>query len=103
MNKLLSLLLSLVLIAHGGANHVDDDKFSILEEFENLRIEEDDGVEHFEAWTSERGVKVIVNVDSFGAAGDGISDDTQVHILIIFIFLFMLKWMNYYSALVEKM
>lgn len=80
MDKLLFLLLSFLLLARGGANHIDDDKFSIIEELKNLQIEEDDEVDHFEAWTNERGVKVMVNVDSFGAAGDGISDDTQVHI-----------------------
>lgn len=30
------------------------------------------------SWTVGRGHKVLVNVDSFGAAGDGVSDDTKV-------------------------
>ncbi|OMO78244.1 Glycoside hydrolase, family 28 [Corchorus capsularis] len=55
-----------------------NDNFNILEELENLDIDEED-VEPFEipSWTSERGGKVLVNVDSFGAVGDGVSDDTE--------------------------
>lgn len=39
------------------------------------------------SWTSEFGSKVLVNVDSLGAVGDGISDDTKVHILLT-------RWIN---------
>ncbi|KDO82376.1 hypothetical protein CISIN_1g0424472mg, partial [Citrus sinensis] len=55
------------------------DNIALLGELENLNVEEENEVELFEepSWTSERGGKVLVNVDSFGAAGDGVSDDTQ--------------------------
>ncbi|PPS15955.1 hypothetical protein GOBAR_AA04632 [Gossypium barbadense] len=54
------------------------DKFNILGELEDLDIAEED-MELFEgpSWISERGGKVLVNVDSFGAVGDGVSDDTE--------------------------
>lgn len=54
----------------------------ILDELESFDIEEDDEMNVFKipSWTSERGSKVLVNVDSFGAIGDGVSDDTQVSI-----------------------
>ncbi|KAJ4711085.1 Pectin lyase-like superfamily protein [Melia azedarach] len=58
------------------------DNIAMLGEFENLDIEEENESELFEvpSWTSERGGKVLVNVDSFGAAGDGVSDDTQAFV-----------------------
>ncbi|XP_050207132.1 probable polygalacturonase At1g80170 isoform X2 [Mercurialis annua] len=58
------------------------DKFSILEELESFEVDEENDVELFDtpSWTSERGGKVLVNVDSFGAAGDGVSDDTQAFV-----------------------
>jgi hypothetical protein len=34
-------------------------------------------------WTEERSGKVPVNVESFGAVGDGVADDTQVGTVII--------------------
>ncbi|KAK9277548.1 hypothetical protein L1049_007093 [Liquidambar formosana] len=51
----------------------------MLGELASLDIEEENDVEFFEipSWTSERGAKVLVNVDGFGAVGDGVSDDTQ--------------------------
>ncbi|KAK2636510.1 hypothetical protein Ddye_031302 [Dipteronia dyeriana] len=58
------------------------DKIVMLEELESLDIEEDNQVELFDvpSWTSERGGRVLVNVDSFGATGDGVSDDTQAFV-----------------------
>ncbi|KAL5826754.1 hypothetical protein ACOSQ3_018595 [Xanthoceras sorbifolium] len=58
------------------------DNIVMLEELESLEIEEDNEVELFDvpSWTSERGGKVLVNVDSFGAVGDGVSDDTQAFV-----------------------
>lgn len=54
------------------------DKFNILEELEDMDIaEEDTDFLESPSWTSEHGGKVLVNVDSFGAVGDGVSDDTQ--------------------------
>ncbi|KAI4328279.1 hypothetical protein L6164_020646 [Bauhinia variegata] len=51
----------------------------MLEELESLEIEEESEVEFSDipSWKSERGGKVLVNVDSFAAVGDGVSDDTQ--------------------------
>lgn len=52
-----------------------------------LRVAEqdypDEGENDFESdqllyWESEHVNKVLVNVDAFGAVGDGVSDDTQV-------------------------
>ncbi|KAL5759840.1 hypothetical protein ACOSP7_018352 [Xanthoceras sorbifolium] len=58
------------------------DNIVMLEELESLEIEEDNEVELFDvpSWMSERGGKVLVNVDSFGAVGDGVSDDTQAFV-----------------------
>ncbi|KAJ7953599.1 Pectin lyase-like superfamily protein [Quillaja saponaria] len=55
------------------------DNIGMLEELESMHIEENYGIELSEipAWKSERGGKVLVNVDSFGAVGDGVSVDTQ--------------------------
>lgn len=59
----------------------------ILREVDNLEFEieegDDDEVELFEEpfWTSSRANKVLVNVDTFGAVGDGVSDDTNVSIV----------------------
>ncbi|KAK6252523.1 hypothetical protein QUC31_014243 [Theobroma cacao] len=79
MDKLfLVSFLGLLIAACGVAGNMLDDNFNLVREAEDLDIAEDD-VELFEipSWTSERGGKVLVNVDSFGAVGDGVSDDTQ--------------------------
>ncbi|MCL7031435.1 hypothetical protein MKW94_000948 [Papaver nudicaule] len=51
---------------------------------ENLDIELEDDIEgeflEMPGWESRGGGKVLVNVDSFGAVGDGISDDTQAFV-----------------------
>lgn len=50
---------------------------------------EDDEIDFFDlpSWSSERGSKVLVNVDGFGAVGDGVSDDTKVsNMLIVLVF-----------------
>ncbi|RAL40011.1 hypothetical protein DM860_008151 [Cuscuta australis] len=46
---------------------------------ERWEIEEDDGAELLDlpSLTNGRGNKILVNVDSFGAVGDGVSDDTK--------------------------
>ncbi|XVE85091.1 hypothetical protein DITRI_Ditri17bG0064400 [Diplodiscus trichospermus] len=71
-------LLGLLIAAYGVAENMSSDNFNILRELEDLDIAEED-VELFEipSWTSEHGGKVLVNVDSFGAVGDGVSDDTK--------------------------
>lgn len=80
----------LLIAAHAVAGNMVYDNIAMLGEFENLDIEEENESELFEvpSWTSERGGKVLVNVDSFGAAGDGVSDDTQVHICVVTDFYF---------------
>lgn len=76
------LLLSLlIVVSHGGANYMNqiDTKFSIIEELMSLQVDDNEELSKVvPSWTSERGSKVLVNVDSFGAGGDGLSDDTQV-------------------------
>ncbi|CAH1454568.1 unnamed protein product [Lactuca virosa] len=51
------------------------DSLDMLED-KSLKIEDDSDLP---SWSGdERGVRVLVNVDSFGAVGDGVSDDTKV-------------------------
>lgn len=53
---------------------------SKLEDFE-VRRESDNHEFEFEDllfWESDHSHKSLVNVDAFGAVGDGVSDDTQV-------------------------
>lgn len=45
--------------------------------------EEEDEEIGIEMWGADVSGKVSVNVDSFGAVGDGIADDTQVGTVII--------------------
>lgn len=83
MDKLFLLsFVGLLIVAHGVAGNMVFDNIDMLEELENFDIEEEYEVEtsSIPSWTSERGSKVLVNVDSFGAVGDGVSDDTQVNI-----------------------
>jgi hypothetical protein len=62
---------------NGGEDHIEE----IGEEW---WVEEEDGEEiGIKMWGEERPGKVPVNVDSFGAVGDGIADDTQVCRVII--------------------
>lgn len=75
--------LGLLIAAYGVAGNVVYDKFNILEELEDMDIAEDTDFLESPSWTSEHGGKVLVNVDSFGAVGDGVSDDTQVYIYYI--------------------
>lgn len=73
--------LGLLIAAQSVAGNMIYDNIGVLEELESLDFEEENEVEAspIPSWTSERGSKVLVNVDSFGAAGDGVSDDTQVN------------------------
>ncbi|XP_074309878.1 putative polygalacturonase At1g80170 isoform X2 [Silene latifolia] len=56
-----------------------NDKLAVLgelgsfEAYEGVEIEDSE----FPSWHSKQGGKVLVNVDSFGAVGDGIADDSQ--------------------------
>ncbi|KAH8518279.1 hypothetical protein H0E87_000215 [Populus deltoides] len=83
MDKLFIItLLGLLILANGVAENMVFNNFAILEELESFEIDEENDVVLFDipSWTSERGGKVLVNVDSFGAVGDGISDDTQAFV-----------------------
>lgn len=76
----LIFLFCLLILAYGNEESNLSDNNTVREYLDNLNIEEGDEVELFElpSWTSERGSKILVNVDGLGAVGDGISDDTQV-------------------------
>jgi len=82
-------LLALLIAAHGVAGSMMCDSIGMLEELKSLEsfdIEEEPEVEELSdipSWRSEHGGKVLVNIDSFGAAGDGESDDTEVTSCII--------------------
>ena len=77
--------IGLLIVAHGVAGNMVCDNIGMFEELENLDIEEENEAELslIPSWTSERGSKVLVNVDSFGAVGDGVSDDTQVNMCFL--------------------
>lgn len=78
---IIPILMLLILVAAAKAGTRFSDKSNIVEELESFDIEEEEESELFdiaELLRSERGSKVLVNVDSFGAAGDGVSDDTKV-------------------------
>ncbi|KAJ6770796.1 hypothetical protein OIU79_021440 [Salix purpurea] len=80
MDKLFIIaLLGLLILVNGAAENLVYNRFAMLEELESFEIDDEDDMGLFDipSWTSERGGKVLVNVDSFGAVGDGISDDTQ--------------------------
>lgn len=91
MAKLLltSFICLLVITGRGVAGNNEHDKFNILEEFGSDEIDEENEEENSEipSWNGEHRIKVLVNVDSFGAAGDGVSDDTQVCIFTYNLFL----------------
>ncbi|XP_011009731.1 PREDICTED: probable polygalacturonase At1g80170 [Populus euphratica] len=73
-------ILGLLIVAHGVTGNMAFDSIAMLEKLETFDIGEVDDTELSKvvpSWTSGRGGKVLVNVDSFGAVGDGVSDDTQ--------------------------
>ncbi|XP_019052350.1 PREDICTED: probable polygalacturonase At1g80170 [Nelumbo nucifera] len=80
----LLLVFVLVAAAHGVAeNNIYDDIAMLRELDEDLNF----GVTEIEeelletpGWRSERGGKTLFNVDSFGAVGDGVADDTQAFV-----------------------
>ncbi|XP_015578604.1 probable polygalacturonase At1g80170 [Ricinus communis] len=83
MDKLfIVFFLGLLTVVHGVAGNMLYNNIGMLEELESFEVDEENEVELFDtpSWTSERGGKVLVNVDSFGAAGDGVSDDTQAFV-----------------------
>ncbi|CAA2944434.1 probable polygalacturonase At1g80170 [Olea europaea subsp. europaea] len=85
MDKILFLaLIVLLLVPCRNAEPKFSPEFEGLGELENLDVE-GNGEEEFEflelpSWESDRASKILVNVDAFGAAGDGTSDDTQAFV-----------------------
>lgn len=81
-NLFFSLLVLLVTTVHGIQEHTLTNHIFMPGEFESWNVEGGDQMVEeafeFSTWTSEGGGSVLVNVDSFGAVGDGFSDDTQV-------------------------
>ncbi|CAN0893003.1 Probable polygalacturonase At1g80170 [Linum grandiflorum] len=69
----------LLLVGHGVTGNMVYDTLGMVEELETFDIEEGEELGELDVppLTSERGSKVLVNVDSFGAVGDGVADDTQ--------------------------
>lgn len=86
---LVMLLFVHVSIAEDWFSNNFDDVFG---EIENLEFE-DDEIELLDmpSWSSQRGGKILVNVDSFGAAGDGVADDTKVNIMILMVMKLVYK------------
>lgn len=85
MDKLFALsFLGLLIGFYGAAGNMAYDNTGMLGELESLDMEEEIDVDLFEipSWTNERGSKILVNVESFGAVGDGVSDNTQVKLHI---------------------
>ncbi|KAJ7943657.1 Pectin lyase superfamily protein [Quillaja saponaria] len=78
-NFFLVSFLGFLIAAQGIAGNMGHYNIDMLEELESMDIEEENEIELSEipTWKSERGGKVLVNVDSFGAAGDGVTDDTR--------------------------
>ncbi|KAJ4879678.1 Pectin lyase-like superfamily protein [Raphanus sativus] len=86
---LLSLIGLLMLTAYGVAAKMVYTDLDILEKLENFDIPEDDDADDDDygtklhdlpSFTSRSSGKNLVNVDTFGAAGDGVSDDTQAFV-----------------------
>lgn len=71
------------MVVHGVAQknpHYEDT--ALFGQLESFDIEEGDEIESCEipSWSrSEHSGKNVVNVDAFGAVGDGVSDDTKVN------------------------
>lgn len=77
-------LLGMLIIAYGvSGSIVPNGDIDMIKELESFDIEEEDDneVETYAVpvWRNERGSKVLMNVDSFDAVGDGVTDDTMVH------------------------
>lgn len=78
----LSILVMLLLVRETVGNSLSD-TFDVFGKIDNVDLEDDDDEIEFSNlpfWsTSQHGSKILVNVDSFGAVGDGVSDDTKVN------------------------
>ncbi|KAK6922240.1 Glycoside hydrolase, family 28 [Dillenia turbinata] len=81
MDKFLVSFIGLLMTVNGIIGSSLTDNLATLGELQDLEIEIDDiELTEIPSWTSQRGSKVLVNVDSFGAVGDGVSDDTQAFV-----------------------
>lgn len=77
----LSILVMLLLVRETVGNSLSD-TFNVFGKIDNVDLEDDDETEFSDlpyCSTSQHGSKILVNVDSFGAVGDGVSDDTKVN------------------------
>lgn len=88
MEKIIILVLfsCLVLVVCGTTDSRFSGDIATRNDLDDFDIEEIDEAKLFDfpSWTSERGSKVLVNVDALGAVGDGISDDTKVNGVVKF-------------------
>lgn len=75
---LIASIFCLLIVVNGKDYSLADD-IAIRWNLDNFDIDEGDEVDDHLYLRSEHGNKVLVNVDAFGAVGDGISDDTQVN------------------------
>ena len=84
MSKILFISFLALTLVYGAAESGLSDSTE-TRKTKSMEIE-DDEIELWDlpSWSSERGIKVLMNVDSFGAVGDGVSDDTKVNLLIFF-------------------
>lgn len=82
--KIIFIMFLVFLLESLGSAHDDDKKINILDEeilsdFDDIIYNEDEDEEEvFDVWRNGRGNRNLVNVDTCGAVGDGISDDTKV-------------------------
>lgn len=103
MGKIIFISILMLLILVVAAVTRFSDKSNIVNELESFDIEEEEAEEESELfdieklWRSERGSKVLVNVDSFGAAGDGVSDDTKVKFIALNGFLYQIDFFFCYK------
>ncbi|XP_022977184.1 probable polygalacturonase At1g80170 [Cucurbita maxima] len=78
---LLSLLGMLIIVYGVSGSIVPDGDIDMVKELESFDIEEEDdsAVDTYAVpvWRSEHGSKILINVDSFDAVGDGVTDDTM--------------------------
>lgn len=98
----ISILMLLILVVAAAVTRFSD-KSNIVNELESFDIEEEEEAEEEselfdieKLWRSERGSKVLVNVDSFGAAGDGVSDDTKVKFIALNGFLYQIDFFFFF-------
>ncbi|GFY88273.1 pectin lyase-like superfamily protein [Actinidia rufa] len=72
----------LLIVAQGTTESILSEDISVLGELESLDIEEGGDIKplDYPSLMSESDNKVLVNVDGFGAVGDGVSDDTQAFV-----------------------